>query len=205
MRSHVTWGILYGGGGTLLLVTLLCLSRRLWWMEGQYRQMEESLRRTSERAREVLERARRREVDWWAAHRPKGIRNGMGVHEDDGTALTLEEAFTAMSDFMRHSTERCKAYHGCLPPSGITEQEKQHIGRFHHRRSPQVAQRLGSRMSSLSPPLAQSGAKRTHPRDVYIEVAPGTYSISAGSPNCQPQTRIVNLTAGQSVDLTFNV
>ncbi|XP_072278450.1 A-kinase-interacting protein 1 isoform X4 [Pyxicephalus adspersus] len=167
MRSHVTWGILYGGGGTLLLVTLLCLSRRLWWMEGQYRQMEESLRRTSERAREVLERARRREVDWWAAHRPKGIRNGMGVHEDDGTALTLEEAFTAMSDFMRHSTERCK--------------------------------------SSLSPPLAQSGAKRTHPRDVYIEVAPGTYSISAGSPNCQPQTRIVNLTAGQSVDLTFNV
>ncbi|XP_018426645.1 PREDICTED: A-kinase-interacting protein 1 [Nanorana parkeri] len=180
-------------------------------MEGQYRWMEESLRRTSEQAREVLERARRREVDWWAGHRHEGVQTPPGTEdsEDDGSSVTLEEAFTTMSDFMRRTTEQCKAYHSCIPPRGINEQEKQHIGRFHRRRPPRAAQRLESRLvssaSSQSAHPLHSGMKKTDPRDVYIEVAPGTYSISAGSPDCPAKTRIVNITPGQSVDLTFHV
>ncbi|KAM5137772.1 A-kinase-interacting protein 1 isoform 2-T3 [Mantella aurantiaca] len=127
----------------------------------------------------------------------------MGGSEDDGSPVTLEESFTTMSNFMRHTTEQCKAYHGSIPPAGISEQEKQHIGRFHHRRSPRAAQRPESRLSS--PPAPQPGMKRRDPRDVHIEVAPGTYCISAGSPDSQAQTRMVNITPGQSVDLTFHV
>ncbi|CAI9534829.1 unnamed protein product [Staurois parvus] len=112
-------------------------------MAAQYRQMEESLRRTSQRSREVLERARRREVDWGAPHRQEGIRTQDA--EDDGDPVTLEESFTAMSHFMRHTTQLCKAYHSCIPPRGIDEQEKQHIGRFHVRRSQWAEQRTGSR------------------------------------------------------------
>lgn len=168
--------------------------------------MEESLRRTSKQAREVLERARRREVDWWATHRHDGIQtgHGTGAAEDDGSSVTLEEAFATMSEFMLHTTEQCKAYHSCVP-RGINKQEKQHIGRFHHRRPPPGAQRPESCLSSRSVPLPHSGMKGTDPRDVYIEVAPGTYCISAGSPDCQAQTHIVNITPGQSVDLTFHI
>ncbi|XP_040183811.1 A-kinase-interacting protein 1 isoform X2 [Rana temporaria] len=174
-------------------------------MAEEYRRMEESLRRSSERAREVLERARRWEVDWGAAHRSEGIRTQDA--EDDETPPTLEEeTFTAMSHFMRRTTELCEAYHSCIPPRGTSEQEKQHIGRFHHRRSQRATQRPESRPSSPSAPLPPSAAKkRTDPRDIYIEVAPGTYRISAGSPDGPAQTRVVNVAPGQSVDLTFYV
>ncbi|XP_077309782.1 A-kinase-interacting protein 1 isoform X2 [Lithobates pipiens] len=173
-------------------------------MAAEYRRMEESLRRSSERAREVLERARRREVDWGAARRPEGIQTQDA--EDDETPPTLEEeTFTAMSHFMRHSTALCEAYHSCIPPRGINEQEKQHIGRFHYRRSQRAAQRSDSHPSSPSAPLSSSAMKRTDPHDIYIEVAPGTYRISAGCPDGPAQTRIVNVTPGQSVDLTFHV
>ncbi|XP_077309780.1 A-kinase-interacting protein 1 isoform X1 [Lithobates pipiens] len=199
-------------------------------MAAEYRRMEESLRRSSERAREVLERARRREVDWGAARRPEGIqtqdaevptriksagnpamrRSVQSVYvvspQDDETPPTLEEeTFTAMSHFMRHSTALCEAYHSCIPPRGINEQEKQHIGRFHYRRSQRAAQRSDSHPSSPSAPLSSSAMKRTDPHDIYIEVAPGTYRISAGCPDGPAQTRIVNVTPGQSVDLTFHV
>lgn len=173
-------------------------------MAAEYRRMEESLRRTSERAREVLERARRRDVDWEAIRRQEGIWTQDA--EDDETPPTLEEAFTAMSHFMHHTTELCKAYHhSCIPPRGINEQEKQHIGRFHHRGSQRAAQRPDPRLSSPSALLPPSGMKRMDPRDIYIEVAPGRYRISASSPDGPAQTHIVNVTPGQSVDLTFHV
>lgn len=173
-------------------------------MAAEFRRMEENLRRTSERAREVLERARRREVDWGAAPRQEGTRTQDAEHDETPPTLE-EETFTAMSHFMRRTTELCQAYHSCRPPRGINEQEKQHIGRFHHRRSQRAAQRPESQPGSPSTPLSSSAMKRTDPRDIYIEVAPGTYRISAGSPDGPAQTRIVNVAPGQSVDLTFHV
>ncbi|NWQ71668.1 AKIP1 protein, partial [Neopipo cinnamomea] len=40
-------------------------------------------------------------------------------------------------------------------------------------------------------------------KDLYIEVSPGIYSVSAISDNMVQQTLIVDVNAGQSVDLTF--
>ncbi|XP_068116438.1 A-kinase-interacting protein 1 isoform X2 [Hyperolius riggenbachi] len=181
------------------------MTRRACWMESHYGRMEESLRRTSELATEVLERARRREVDWWASRGQDemGLRNWHGP--EDGHHVTLEEAFSTMAHFMRHTTEQCETYHSCIPPHMVDNQERQHIGRFHHRRPRLEMQRVESRLSSPSRPMGHSGVVKTDPRDVYIEVAPGTYSISARSPHSPAQTHIVNITPGQSVDVTFNI
>lgn len=41
--------------------------------------------------------------------------------------------------------------------------------------------------------------------DFFIEVSPGTYSITASMPESQQQTQLVSVKAGESVDLTFNL
>lgn len=42
-------------------------------------------------------------------------------------------------------------------------------------------------------------------KDIYIEVAPGTYSVTATSEDMVKQTHVVDITAGQSIDLTFSL
>ncbi|NXP56256.1 AKIP1 protein, partial [Heliornis fulica] len=39
--------------------------------------------------------------------------------------------------------------------------------------------------------------------DIYIEVSPGTYSVTATSEDMVQQTHVVDVNAGQSIDLTF--
>ncbi|MEQ2164187.1 hypothetical protein GOODEAATRI_003999, partial [Goodea atripinnis] len=41
--------------------------------------------------------------------------------------------------------------------------------------------------------------------DFYIEVSPGTYTITASLPDSQRQTQLVSVKPGESVDLTFNL
>uniref|UniRef100_A0A493T2P7 A-kinase interacting protein 1 n=1 Tax=Anas platyrhynchos platyrhynchos TaxID=8840 RepID=A0A493T2P7_ANAPP len=55
-------------------------------------------------------------------------------------------------------------------------------------------------------PLVLQGAwlhTRKASRDIYIEVSPGTYSITATSEDMVKQTHVVDVSAGQSIDLTF--
>ncbi|XP_030416274.1 A-kinase-interacting protein 1 isoform X4 [Gopherus evgoodei] len=40
-------------------------------------------------------------------------------------------------------------------------------------------------------------------KDLYIEVSPGTYSVTAASEDMVKQTYVVDVNAGQSIDLTF--
>ncbi|NXB89853.1 AKIP1 protein, partial [Vidua chalybeata] len=44
---------------------------------------------------------------------------------------------------------------------------------------------------------------RRPPKDFYIEVSPGIYSVTAISEDMMEHTHIVDVSAGQSVDLTF--
>ncbi|KAM4617958.1 A-kinase-interacting protein 1 isoform 1-T3 [Discoglossus pictus] len=167
-------------------------------MENRYRWMEDSLKRTAELSLEVLERARRREVDWTAmcTHRREA-----GMLEEDNHA-SLEEAFATMADFMKRTTEHCETYHNCIPVHRTSKQEMNHICRFHCRKP---VQRHPGSTQSLSMDHLQDTYKNRTPQDVCIEVAPGTYSISAGVHNSHRQTKVVNITPGQSVDLTFNL
>ncbi|KAH1171219.1 hypothetical protein KIL84_006837, partial [Mauremys mutica] len=42
-------------------------------------------------------------------------------------------------------------------------------------------------------------------KDLYIEVSPGTYSVTATSDDMVKQTHVVDVNAGQSIDLTFSI
>ncbi|CAN2390390.1 A kinase (PRKA) interacting protein 1 [Pristimantis euphronides] len=164
--------------------------------------MEDSLRRTSELGREVLERARSREVDWWSQcthndRRSLKTRPAAEIPEEEHPE-SLEDAFNTLSRFMRETTEQCQKYHSRILGQEMNKCEIQHISRYHCRKLQPIP---------LKPPpcLTSSAGRRRDPRDVDIEVAPGTYSISASSHNGQTETQVVNITPGQSVDLVFNV
>ncbi|XP_063800129.1 A-kinase-interacting protein 1 isoform X2 [Pseudophryne corroboree] len=173
--------------------------------------MEDSLRRTSQLGREVLERARRRDMGWWSSYEneglPLGAQHGKKTPEEEERNMILEEAFCTLSHFMCRTTEQCERYHSCLPLREIDGHAKQHALRFHCRKSQPVALKTDSRSWDPRVCTMQSSVAASPqygPCDVYIEVAPGTYSISGGSSNGQKQTHVVNITPGQSVDLTFN-
>ncbi|XP_075694297.1 A-kinase-interacting protein 1 isoform X1 [Rhinoderma darwinii] len=82
-------------------------------MEESHMWMEDSLRRTSEIGREVLERARRRDVDWWSAGTPgdRSPRTHPRVEtpEEEERPSSLEDAFSTLSRFMRQTTEQCES------------------------------------------------------------------------------------------------
>ncbi|XP_056410353.1 A-kinase-interacting protein 1 [Hyla sarda] len=170
--------------------------------------MDDSLRRTSEMGRELLERAGRRGEDWWSerphSDRCPQISPGAGTPEEERSAI-LEEAFSTLSRIMRQTTELCERYHSRISTQmNNNSSEAQHISRFHCRKPQRAHERPPPAPSSAAAPLRSPGRTRDA-RDVYIEVAPGTYRISAASPDYQPQTHLVNVTPGQSVDLTFHV
>ncbi|KAG8438455.1 hypothetical protein GDO86_008944 [Hymenochirus boettgeri] len=168
-------------------------------MDGRYRRMENSLKETANLGRQVLERARRREVNWVPPcdHGSQGD----AVTEVEHHSANLKEAFDAMDDFMRHATQRCTKYHSCLPCHTLTHQEVAHRCRFHRRKftGTQDLSKCGLERR-LNPISTQD-----EPRDISIEVAPGTYSVSAGSPNAEKQTCVVNISPGQTVDITFTL
>uniref|UniRef100_A0A8B9BDS6 A-kinase interacting protein 1 n=1 Tax=Anser brachyrhynchus TaxID=132585 RepID=A0A8B9BDS6_9AVES len=56
--------------------------------------------------------------------------------------------------------------------------------------------------TELSPAALGSGTRKAS-KDIYIEVSPGTYSITATSEDMVKQTHVVDISAGQSIDLTF--
>ncbi|MEE6498708.1 hypothetical protein FKM82_003209 [Ascaphus truei] len=112
-------------------------------MENRHTWMQRSLKQTAKLGLNVLERAKRREVDW------SSLCSGGGqIHREQQSMENPEGVAT-----------------GHLQPA----------------------------------------SKQRTSQDVRIEVAPGTYSISAGSCHSQRQTHVVNITPGQSVDLTFNL
>lgn len=44
---------------------------------------------------------------------------------------------------------------------------------------------------------------RRSSKDFYIEVSPGTYSVTAVSEDMVEQTYVVDVNAGQTIDITF--
>ncbi|NXM75678.1 AKIP1 protein, partial [Serilophus lunatus] len=94
------------------------------------------------------------------------------------------------------ATPRCK------------EHDIKHICKYHGRQARQrelepVEQERTE--ASIAPSQAETCQQRTRQasKDFYIEVSPGIYSVSAVSEDMVQQTHIVDVSAGQSVDLTF--
>ncbi|XP_051916546.1 A-kinase-interacting protein 1 isoform X5 [Hippocampus zosterae] len=94
--------------------------------------LEQSLRQSARRGREVLERASRRKVDW--AELPYTY---TPVADDDRAVYSkktmeeLQEAFSTITEFMAETHIHCKRFYdsvGCSQGSNI---EKKHVPRYH--------------------------------------------------------------------------
>ncbi|NXG67200.1 AKIP1 protein, partial [Hemiprocne comata] len=83
------------------------------------------------------------------------------------------------------------------------EHEIKHICRYHGRqtgeRDLESSEEEVSSNETFFPPLKTRQASK----DIYIEVSPGIYSVTATSEDMVQQTHTVDVSAGQSIDLTF--
>ncbi|KAM8938746.1 A-kinase-interacting protein 1 [Pelodytes ibericus] len=178
-------------------------------MENQYKWVEYSLRQTAELGREVLQRAKRREVNWsLSCKHGQQMRRRQQVLEEakfvEENEADLEDAFSTMANFMCRATQQCEKYHLCKPVDHMSKQETRHMCRSHCPKSTQRELNPGSGQNLAADHVPLISRRRT-PQDVHIEVAPGTYCISGGSRDSTRQTHMVNIPPGQSVDLTFHI
>ncbi|EHB13077.1 Proline-rich protein BCA3 [Heterocephalus glaber] len=194
-----------------------------------------SLQRSARLGQEVLERARRRAVDWHLQERPTG---SMGVLSREGPCregrraadprrflptereerhLTLNASFRIMAEFMDYTSSQCGKYYSSVPEEGGAT----HVYRYHRGKSQQHVcsnTGYGQRIDREKTFLDQGGIYRTSEpdsetsqpaenisKDLYIEVYPGTYSVTVASNALTKKTHVVAVDSGQSVDLVFPV
>ncbi|NXJ31896.1 AKIP1 protein, partial [Ciconia maguari] len=94
-------------------------------------------------------------------------------------------------------------YYSFLGACGCKEHEIKHICRYHGRQAGErelesEEEEVSSNETFFSPLKTRQASE-----DIYIEVSPGTYSVTATSEDMVQQTHVVDVNAGQSVDLTF--
>ncbi|NXG34411.1 AKIP1 protein, partial [Dromaius novaehollandiae] len=98
-------------------------------------------------------------------------------------------------------------YYSLVPACRCKEHEIKHICRYHSKQAGEkvleAAEKKNAASVVCSQPRTCQQRTRKASKDIYIEVSPGTYSITATSEDMVKQTHVVNVSAGQSVDLTF--
>ncbi|XP_034625965.1 A-kinase-interacting protein 1 isoform X1 [Trachemys scripta elegans] len=133
------------------------------------------------------------------------------LHRDtEEDSERLNAAFASVVEFMSRTTKECEKYYSYVPASRCQENEIKHICRYHSRQAAEnLLQTLEQEKNETSPvsnpaeipkQLARKASK-----DLYIEVSPGTYSVTATSDDMVKQTHMVDVNAGQSIDLTFSI
>ncbi|XP_036391694.1 A-kinase-interacting protein 1 isoform X2 [Megalops cyprinoides] len=139
--------------------------------------LESSLTRSSVLGLQVLERAKRRSVDWAsvsASGKLSQADNGQRNHNDGVGA---------------------ENFYKSAPVQEPSTYEVNHVYRYHSQRLP----------GALHQRISEKTEKLTLGEDFHIEVSPGTYSITAGTGDSDQQTRLVQVNAGESVNLTFHL
>ncbi|NXL78037.1 AKIP1 protein, partial [Leptocoma aspasia] len=92
-------------------------------------------------------------------------------------------------------------YYGTMAANKCKEGEIKHFCKYHGK---PVERMVDSTEEEVSSPFFSffSLKLRRPSKDFYIEVSPGIYSVTAISEDME-QTHVVDVNAGQSVDLTF--
>ncbi|NXL03343.1 AKIP1 protein, partial [Mesembrinibis cayennensis] len=95
-------------------------------------------------------------------------------------------------------------YYSFMAACRRKEHEIKHICRYHGRQAGErELESSEEEVSSNETYFFPSLKTRQASKDIYIEVSPGTYSVTATSEDMVQQTHVVDVNAGQSVDLTF--
>ncbi|XP_022377878.1 A-kinase-interacting protein 1 isoform X3 [Enhydra lutris kenyoni] len=165
-----------------------------------------ALQRTARLGQEVLERAKRRAVDWHSRELPKsavGATSRERPYRERRPAAgppalspgreerqpTLSASFRTMAEFMDYTSSQCGSYYSSV----LEEGGAAHVSRYHR----------GKSKLHCCWDRGNSHAENTS-KDLYIEVYPGTYSVTVGT-NDLTKTQVVAVDSGQSVDLVFPV
>uniref|UniRef100_A0A8C3VJG1 A-kinase interacting protein 1 n=1 Tax=Catagonus wagneri TaxID=51154 RepID=A0A8C3VJG1_9CETA len=191
-----------------------------------------SLQRSARLAQEVLERARRRAVDWHSVELPRGSvgvisrelpcweRGPAGVPqrllpgEREERLRTLSASFRTMAEFMDYTSSQCGKYYSSVREEGGSA----HVSRYHRAKSElrlcsdagrgqRKHASLGDRGIRQASDCALEASRPAEPvsKDLYIEVYPGTYAVTVGADDRSRRTHVVAVDSGQSVDLVFAV
>ncbi|XP_030129138.4 A-kinase-interacting protein 1 [Taeniopygia guttata] len=147
--------------------------------------------RTAGMARDVLERARRRAA-------------GAAPDRD---RERLNAAFASIVNLMRGVSEECEKCYGSMAANKCKENEIKHLCKYHGKSVERKMDSIEEEGTEGPVEARQAQACQQRPRrpskDFYIEVSPGIYSVTAISEDMVEHTHVVNVSAGQSVDLTF--
>lgn len=196
-----------------------------------------SLQRSARLGREVLERAKRRAVDWQSPEQSRGSAEALypqGPYQERWSAPdaqlllgereekrpTLSASFRTMAEFMDYTSSQCGKYYSSMPEEGGAA----HVDRYHRRKPPELhsysdtgydrEQRNCRGETSVGPGSIYQISEHSQeaswptentPKDLYIEVYPGTYAVTVGSNALTKKTHVVAVDSGQSVDLVFPV
>ncbi|KAM9807575.1 A-kinase-interacting protein 1 [Neosynchiropus ocellatus] len=161
--------------------------------------LESSLRRSASLGLDVLQRASRRNVDWdnIRASRSATVTDVQTSCRRAKTHTQLNEAFASMADFMAHTTHQCMRFYESDCCSDKSHMEKTHVQRFHS--GPAAGPSTTAATTKRRALVSSAG------EDFSIEVAAGTYCVTASLDESQQQTQVVTLTPGESVHLTFSL
>ncbi|XP_028750473.1 A-kinase-interacting protein 1 isoform X3 [Peromyscus leucopus] len=169
-----------------------------------------SLQRSARLGREVLERAKRRAVNWHSPERSKG---SVGV-------LYRQDPYQERWSVPGPQRLLGEKYYSSMPEEGGAT----HVYRYHRRKPPEMymysdighdrEQRNSREETSVGPGIIYQTSEHSQEaswpaedisKDLYIEVYPGTYSVTVGSSPLTKKTHVVEVDSGQSVDLVFPV
>ncbi|XP_070482407.1 A-kinase-interacting protein 1 isoform X2 [Equus przewalskii] len=118
---------------------------------------------------------------------------------------TLSASFRTMAEFMDYTSSQCGKYYSSVPEEGGAT----HVYRYHRGKSELNGQRkatspgLGGIYQASECALEATQSAENIPKDLYIEVYPGTYSVTVGANDLTRKTHVVAVDSGQSVDLVF--
>ncbi|XP_056621820.1 A-kinase-interacting protein 1 [Triplophysa dalaica] len=159
--------------------------------------MESSLRRSSKLGQDVLEKAKRRSIKWpnvSANPSPMFIHN---IHsERNFSHANLDQAFATIVEYMAETTRQCKAFYKSVHQAEPNDRE--HICRYHCQDMFKTSDQKQNAAVTIDRDFGTS-------EDFFIEVSPGTYSITAAMQDTRPVTKTVRITAGESKSLRFNL
>ncbi|NXP27389.1 AKIP1 protein, partial [Scytalopus superciliaris] len=98
-------------------------------------------------------------------------------------------------------------YYSCVAVPRCKEHELRHVCKYHGRQTREkgvesMEERTEASEAPSQPQTCQQRIRQAS-KDFYIEVSPGIYSVTAVSEDMVQQTHIVDVNAGQSVDITF--
>ncbi|NWX59170.1 AKIP1 protein, partial [Promerops cafer] len=91
-------------------------------------------------------------------------------------------------------------YYGTMAANKCKESEIKHFCKYHGK---SLERKIDSTEEEVTFFFFFFLKPRRPSKDFYIEVSPGIYSVTAISEDMVQQTHIVDVNAGQSVDLTF--